>query len=149
MWNRRAAIQPPAYTVIKTFRAEQPLLGPCQWFNEIRALIPEQKVVYTPKVHISNTLPLPWFVPSPNNNLLLSDPPQMMDAFGNSWTSVFSLWILGEKNQLSKACSNQETLTYSSVLIQALHSLSMPLSNTPRINLHKYSPPHGLWDSSM
>lgn len=33
-----AAGQPSASRVIKTLRAEQPLLGGWQWFNEIRAL---------------------------------------------------------------------------------------------------------------
>lgn len=91
MW--KAAAQPSASTVIKTFRAEQSLLGGWQRFNEIRALSPEQKVVYTPEVHISDTLPIPGLMPSPNNSLW--DPSQVTDAFGNSWTLITVLPVNG------------------------------------------------------
>jgi len=63
----KAAAQSSASTVIKTFRAQQPLLGRWQWFNENRALSLGQKVVYAPEVRILGTIPFPW--PSPNNLL--------------------------------------------------------------------------------
>lgn len=90
MEKGKGAVQPSASSVIKTFRAEQPLLGGWQWFNEIRALSLEQKAVYTPEVHISKTLPFPCLMPSPND-LLPRDSPQMTDAFGNSYTLIHFL----------------------------------------------------------
>lgn len=87
MQKERGAAQPSASSVIKTLRAEQPLLGGWQWLNEIRAHSPEQKVVYTSEVRVLNTLPLPWFMPSPNN-LPLWDQSQMTDAVCNSWTLI-------------------------------------------------------------
>lgn len=82
MEKGKGAAQPSASSVIKTFRTELPLLGGRQRFNEIRALSPEQKAVYTPEVPISKTLPFPCLMPSLND--LLRDPPQMTDVFGNS-----------------------------------------------------------------
>lgn len=78
-----AAGQPSACRVIKTLRAEQPLLGGWQWFNETRAVTQHSQLQTQHSNHFGHA-PLPWLMPSPND--LPGDPSQKTGAFGNSST---------------------------------------------------------------